>query len=266
MRARSLNILELRGLVKRFDGFTAVAGVDLLVRAGELHAIIGPNGAGKTTLFNLISGDLRPSAGTVHWKGADITRLPPYRRVHLGIGRSYQLTNLFPSLSVVENVRLAVQAHLVRPTGGAPRSPVLALRRAAAYCEITDRAWSILAWTGLTDRGNLAAQALSHGDQRKLELAILLACEPELLLLDEPTAGMSHEEIPDMLDLIQKLRTDQNLTIVLVEHKMDIVLGLSDRITVLHFGKTIASGTPGQIMADATVQDAYLGRVGFDVT
>lgn len=257
--AASPVILETRDLSRRFGGFTAVDRVNLSIRAGEFHAIIGPNGAGKTTLFNLLSGDLQPTAGQILWKGADITRLPAHHRVHLGIGRSYQLTNLFPSLTALENVRLAVQARLNKATRGSPASLRLGFLPATRFAEVKERARAVLTEVGLAGREGVEARALSHGDQRKLEIAMLLACDPELLLLDEPTAGMSHDEVPEMLEVIGRLRRDGRRTVVLVEHKLDIVLNTSDRITVLHLGRVIASGTPEEIVRDETVQAAYLG-------
>ncbi|MGB9775597.1 MAG: ABC transporter ATP-binding protein [Anaerolineae bacterium] len=246
-------VLETRNLRKEFDGLVAVADVSLQIREGELHAIIGPNGAGKTTLFNLISGMIPPTAGRVFLRGEDITALSPHQIARRGIGRSFQITNLFPNLTVLESVRLAVQAR------GRHRLYFWAHHRRYRHDE--ERALEIIHQVGLTGRESVLARALPHGDQRKLEIALLLATEPDVLLLDEPTAGMASGEIPMLADLIRRLREEGGHTILLVEHKMDVVMNLSDRITVMHQGRVLAQGTPAEISADERVQRAYLGEL-----
>lgn len=244
-------ILETHSLRKEFDGLVAVKDVHLQIRAHQLHSIIGPNGAGKTTFFNLLSGNLKPTAGQVIYKGRDITRLPAHRRAHLGIGRSYQITNIFPNLTALENVRLAAQA-----LGG---DNFKFWRHASHFRQYQQRAERMVAEAGLERQASFPARLLSHGDKRKLELAILLAADPETLLLDEPTAGMSREEIPLLMGIIRNLRAQGNKTILLVEHKMDVVMNVSDWITVMHHGQVLAQGTPGEISGNKTVQSAYLG-------
>jgi branched-chain amino acid transport system ATP-binding protein len=235
----------------RFGGHVAVDRVSLEVSPGGLTSIIGPNGAGKTTLFNLLSGQLRPAAGRVAFKGRDVTRLGAAARARLGIGRSFQLTHVFPTLSVLENVRLAVQAR--RGLGLSP------WRDARAYPELEDRAWAVLETVRLEGKWRAPASALAHGETRKLDLAMVLALEPEVLLLDEPTAGMAVEEVPGITELIQRIRQEGARTVLLVEHKMDLVMALSDRIVVLQDGRLIADGTPEAVRADAAVQAAYFG-------
>jgi len=251
-------ILETQGLRKAFGGLVAVAGVSMKVEAHTLHTIIGPNGAGKTTFFNLLSGNIRPSGGRVIFKGQDITDVPAHRRVHLGIGRSFQITNVFPNLSVLENVRLAAQA-----IGKDSFKFWEHYRRFGHYEE---RARAILAQVGLAAQADLPARLLPHGGKRKLELGILLASDPELLLLDEPTAGMAREEIPMLMEVIQSIRSAGSKTIILVEHKMDLVMNVSDRITVMHQGQLLAEGSPVEIAGNATVQSAYLGDLYGDLT
>jgi len=251
-------LLETRELVRVFGGLRAVDGVSMRVKAHTLHTIIGPNGAGKTTFFNLLSGNIRPTSGKVIYKGRDITEMPAYRRVHIGIGRSFQITNVFPNLTVLENVRLAAQA-----VGGDNYKLWRHFRHFRAYEE---RAWAILQQVGLDDRAGLPARSLPHGGKRKLELGILLAADPDLLLLDEPTAGMAREEIPMLMEVIQSVRQSGNKTIILVEHKMDLVMNVSDRISVMHQGQLLAEGTPLEIAGNPTVQKAYLGDLYGDLT
>jgi len=243
--------LETRDLTIRFGGHVAVDSVTCAFRPGELTAIVGPNGAGKTTYFNLISGQLRASAGHVLFNGEDLTRLPASLRARRGLGRAFQLTNLFPNLTVAENIRLAVQA-----------------RRGVHYemlrvwsdrADLIARSDEVLADVALTARRNVAAAALSHGDQRKLEVGMMLALEPNVFMFDEPTAGMSVDEVPVVLDLIAKLKRDASKIILLVEHKMDVVRSLADRIIVLHNGKLVADGDPAAVIASPVVQEAYLG-------
>ncbi len=245
-------ILETERLRKDFGGLVAVADVSLRVRAGSLHSIIGPNGAGKTTLFNLLSGVFKPTAGRVLFKGQDITRLPPHRIAHLGIGRSFQITNVFPNLSVFENVRLAAQA-----MGKDSLNLLAATTNLRAY---NDRARDVLQRIGLADKAQTLASMLPHGDKRKLEMGILLASDPSVLLLDEPTAGMASEQVPQLMALIAEVRRDGNKTVLLVEHNMDVVMNVSDAITVMHYGKVLAEGTPAEISTNEAVQRAYLGE------
>lgn len=246
-------ILETSNLRKEFGGLVAVADVSLKVEQGTTHSVIGPNGAGKTTFFNLLSGKYKPTRGEVRFKGQDITTLPLYKRAHLGIGRSFQITNIFPHLTVVENVRLAVQAL-------SPNSFNF-WRRAEYFKDYTGRALDVLELVGLRDMALSPASVLPHGGKRKLELAILLAPDPELLLLDEPTAGMASEQVPELLDTIDRVRRQGNKTIVLVEHNMRVVMDISDKITVMDHGSLLAEGTPREISQNATVQDVYLGKL-----
>jgi len=246
-----MHILETRGLTIRFGGQTAVDGVSCGFSAGTLTAIVGPNGAGKTTYFNLISGQLRATAGSVLFKGAPVTGMSPAARTRLGIGRAFQLTNLFPNLTVLENVRLAAQA---RAGIGLDIFSV-----AARHRELEDKAKGYLARVALAPRAGSRASALSHGDQRKLEVALLLTLEPEIFMFDEPTAGMSVDEVPVILDLIEAIKEEGNRTVLLVEHKMDVVRRLADRVIVLHNGALVADGGPAEVVASPIVQEAYLG-------
>ena len=251
-------ILETQDLRKAFGGLVAVAGVSMKVQAHTLHTIIGPNGAGKTTFFNLLSGNIRPTSGQVLYKGQDITERPAHRRAHLGIGRSFQITNVFPTLTVLENVRLAAQA-----VGGDSYKFWQHHRHFRQYAE---QAAVIVAQVGLAGQSALPARLLPHGGKRKLELGILLAADPDLLLLDEPTAGMAREEIPMLMEVIQSIRDAGNKTIILVEHKMDLVMNVSDRISVMHQGALLAEGTPLEIAGNKMVQAAYLGDLYGDLT
>ncbi|MBG9795841.1 branched-chain amino acid ABC transporter substrate-binding protein [Paenibacillus dendritiformis] len=244
-------VLATDGLTIAFGGHTAVRDVSLKIERHRFKSIIGPNGAGKTTLFNLLSGQLRPTAGTICFNGQDITALPPFRRTRLGMGRSFQMTNVFPNLTVLENVRLAVQSRQgVRLNWHAsPR----------AFRRFEEEAQHWLDMVLLGSRSGALAAYLAHGEKRKLELAMLLALQPELLLLDEPTAGISIEEVPAILEVIRKMKEEGKRTIVLIEHKMDMVLDLSDTIAVLFGGRLLADGRPEEIMSNETVQAAYLG-------
>ncbi len=246
-------ILETHALRKSFGGLVAVDDVSIKVRAQSLHSIIGPNGAGKTTLFNLLSGNIEPSSGRVIFKGRDITDLPPHRTAHLGIGRSFQITNVFPNLTVLENVRLAAQA--------LGRDNFKFWQHYRHFARYEERARQVIAQVGLADQVDAPARVLPHGGKRKLELGILLAADPELLLLDEPTAGMAREEIPLLMQVIEQIRSQGNRSIMLVEHKMDLVMNVSDRITVMHQGRVLAEGTPSEIAANEQVQSAYLGNL-----
>ena len=244
-------ILETRGLGRAFGALQAVADLNLDVPPGELRAVIGPNGAGKTTLFHLISGLLPPTSGRVRFRGDDVTALAAPARCRRGISRTFQITSIFPELTVLENVRVAVQLKRggnFRLVGGRP------------LLEATERrARESLGFLGLLDRAGAPAATLPHGDQRLLEIAMALAQEPELLLLDEPTQGLSPEDTAATVAVIRGIARDRRLTIVLVEHDMDVVFDLADRISVLHFGRLIAEGTPDEIRANAEVQTAYLG-------
>jgi len=243
--------LETRDLTIRFGGHTAVDAVSCVFHPGTLTAIVGPNGAGKTTYFNLISGQLRASSGQVRVFGEDVTALPAPARTRLGLGRAFQLTNLFPNLSVLENVRLAIQAR---------RGLGLNLWSVwSAHRELIGEAEAVLERIALADKRHMTASSLPHGDQRKLEVGILLAIEPEVFMFDEPTAGMSVDEVPVILDLIREIKRDASKTILLVEHKMDVVRELSDRIIVLHNGALAADGPPAEVIASPVVQQAYLG-------
>lgn len=244
-------LLETRDLTIRFGGHVAVDRVSSAFERGTLTAIVGPNGAGKTTYFNLISGQLRASAGAVLLKGEPITRLSAPARARRGLGRAFQLTNLFPSLSVLENVRLAVQARA--------RTGLDFLTMAKRHDDLIERAWGYLARVKLGERAAASAASLPHGDQRKLEVAILLALEPEIFMFDEPTAGMSVDEVPVILDLIEAIKGEGDKTILLVEHKMDVVRRLADRVIVLHNGALVADGAPAEVVASPIVQEAYLG-------
>jgi branched-chain amino acid transport system ATP-binding protein len=229
----------------------AVDHVSLDVAPFTLKSIIGPNGAGKTTFFNLLSGQYRPTEGRLLFKGRDVTGKGAAARTRLGIGRSFQLTNVFPTLSVLENVRLAVQAR--RGLG------FTAWRDYRRFPDLEDAAYGLLETVLLAGKWSATAGALAHGEKRKLELGILLALEPEVLLLDEPTAGMALEEVPAIIDLIGRLRARRDRTILLVEHKIDMVMALSDSIAVLQDGRLIADGPPAEVSASAQVQAAYFG-------
>jgi branched-chain amino acid transport system ATP-binding protein len=243
--------LELRGVTRVFGRLVAVDQVDCCVHAGERKAIIGPNGAGKTTLFNLISGLLLPSAGEIRFEGRDITRLPVHRIAALGVARSFQVTRVFPRLSVYENVRVAAQAHAGQAWS--------LFRRADAQADVAERAHRVLDDVGLASRRHLPADVLSHGDRRLLDLAMALASDPRLLLLDEPTAGMSPAETRRTAELIPRLASGR--TVILVEHDMDVVMSISTSILVLSRGAKLAEGTPEEIARDPRVQEAYLGGV-----
>ena len=245
-------VLETASLTKRFGGLVAVDSVALRIAAGEVHAVIGPNGAGKTTLLNLLSGDLPPTAGRVCFKGQDVTGVPAHRLSRLGVGRSYQRTNIFPEFTVRENCWLGAQSRL--------KSSMRFVRPADRIVTVAERTDTALALVGLDARAEAPAASLSHGEQRQLELGVMLATEPSLLLLDEPMAGMSADESRRMVELLQRLRRDH--TLVLIEHDMDAVFAVADVITVMVNGTVLASGPPAQIRESRAVQDAYLGEVG----
>jgi branched-chain amino acid transport system ATP-binding protein len=245
-------ILQLRGLSKRFGGLVAVDNVSLEVHFGELHAVIGPNGAGKTTLINLLSGDLPSSAGSVLFRGTEVARLAPERRSRLGMGRSYQKVNIFPAFSALENCRLAAQSREPRPLNW--------FRDAMSYDGIIENARRALSAVALGNRAETQASALSHGEQRQLEIAMSLATDPQLLLLDEPLAGLGTEESLNMIALIERLGKEH--AILLVEHDMDAVFRLARVLTVMVDGKVVASGAPITVRANREVQSAYLGSAG----
>jgi branched-chain amino acid transport system ATP-binding protein len=243
-------MLDVRGLVKSFGGLRATDGIDLGVAEGETHAVIGPNGAGKTTFISQLSGNLRPDAGRIHFAGEDITALPAQRRARKGLARSFQITSVYKEFSALQNVALAVQAHAghsFRFWRDARRDPAL-----------MEPALQILNEIGLADRSDVLAANLAHGEQRQLEVAMVLATRPRLMLLDEPMAGMGIEESQRMIELLFALKRRQ--TMVLVEHDMDAVFRLADRISVLVYGRIIATGTPEEIRANPEVRAAYLGE------
>ena len=244
-----MSLLSVKGLVMRFGGLLATDHLDLEVEPGELHAVIGPNGAGKTTLINLLSGELRPSAGSILLNGRDLTRLPVDQRALAGIARSYQITSVFLEFSVLQNVVMAVQA--AAGHSFAFWRPVLSDAR------LVEPARALLATVGLSDQANTLVAILAHGARRQLEIAMTLAMRPKLLLLDEPMAGMSRHESLAMVELLQQLKG--RYAIVLVEHDMDAIFALADRISVLVYGKPIACGTPEEIRSNAEVRMAYLG-------
>jgi len=250
-------VLETRGLTIRFGGHVAVNDVSCAFLPGTLTAIVGPNGAGKTTYFNLISGQLRATSGKVLVKGEDITGLSASARTRRGLGRAFQLTNLFPNLTVFENVRLAVQAQA--------RAGLNLWALWTDRSDLMSAARAVLDRVRLSDKRDLIAGTLPHGDQRKLEVALLISLQPDVFMFDEPTAGMSVDEVPNVLDIIGELKRDTARTILLVEHKMDVVRSLAERVIVLHNGTMVADGGPAEVMASAIVREAYLGQELTDV-
>lgn len=242
-------ILEVRAVSRTFGNFRALNNVSVAFRAGELTAIIGPNGAGKSTFFNVISGGVPPSSGQVLFEGRDITQIAPHDFARIGIAKSFQITNVFKQLSAHENVRVALQMQVSRFQLLRPRS---------AYVALMERADALLERVGLADIRHKLAGDLAHGQQRSLEVAMALACDPKLLLMDEPTAGMSPEETRVMMGLIQQL--SQERTVILVEHKMKLVMGLCNRLIVLHHGELLVDGNPDEIRANAEVRRVYLGQ------
>ena len=248
-------MLETRGLTVRFGGHVAVDGVSCTFQPGTLTAIVGPNGAGKTTYFNLISGQIKPSGGHVLLDGKDISALGTSERARAGLGRAFQLTNLFPNLSVLENVRLAVQA----TRDGPHRRGFNLWSIWSDHAALSQRAAEIIEAVALHHKASAQVASLPHGDQRKLEVALLMALESKVFMFDEPTAGMNAAEAPVILNLIRALKKDKSKTILLVEHKMDVVRDLADRIIVLHNGALVADGEPATVIALPVVQEAYLG-------
>jgi branched-chain amino acid transport system ATP-binding protein len=245
-------ILATRGLGLDIGGARIVADVGLEVREGEFLGIIGPNGAGKTSLFNLLTGLYRPTAGQVEFEGRDITHAPPYRRTQLGLGRTFQLSLVFPALSVLENVRLAAEAKL----GGSLRI----WRRAYSERDAVEKAQWALERVGLAWRGLAPAGALAHGDKRKLELAMILALDPRVILLDEPMAGIAIEEMAALVEMIKAIQQEEGKTVLMVEHHLHVVTGVAERIAVMHHGALLACDTPEAVMANETVQAAYVGE------
>jgi branched-chain amino acid transport system ATP-binding protein len=243
-------VLEVRELRKSFGGFQAVSSVSFGVPQGSVSAIIGPNGAGKTTLFNLITGHLRPDAGSVTFKGREVTGIAPHDLCRLGMGRSFQRTNIFPRLTVYENVQAAYVSH--RGRGWRLFERVERLFR--------EESESVLASVGLLDKAREVAGFLSHGNQKQLELGIALALEPEILLLDEPTAGMSAQETRESIQLIERIARERGLTLLFTEHDMEVVFAISQRITVLHQGRVIADGVPDDVRRHPEVRRVYLGE------
>jgi branched-chain amino acid transport system ATP-binding protein len=250
-----MSLLATRDLTIRFGGHVAVNGVTCAFQPGTLTAIVGPNGAGKTTYFNLISGQLKATAGQVTLNGRDLSGLSASQRTHAGLGRAFQLTNLFPRLTVLENVRLAVQA----ARAGKHRRGFNLWSIWSDHRELISRADEILRAVALSDKEDELVASLPHGDQRKLEVALLMGLESQVFMFDEPTAGMNAAEAPVILNLIRKLKEDASKTILLVEHKMDVVRELADRIIVLHNGTLVADGDPATVIASPVVQEAYLG-------
>jgi branched-chain amino acid transport system ATP-binding protein len=244
-------LLVVEGLSRSFGGLRAVQDVDLVVHAGDRHAIIGPNGAGKSTLFNLITGRLKPSAGRVTFGGRDITGRPPHVIARAGIGRAFQITMIFPKLTVLQNLQYAMLAHhgyTVRPFGFADRM-------------FRDDAMQLLEAVGLDQYADLAAGQLSHGDQRAIELAISLALGSRLVLLDEPTAGMSAFETQKAMELVRRVAQEKRLTLLFCEHDMEVVFGTARTVTVMHLGRVLTQGTPDEVRANADVQKVYLGQL-----
>jgi branched-chain amino acid transport system ATP-binding protein len=242
-------ILELKGLSKSFGGLRAVRGVDLAVMPGDRKAVIGPNGAGKTTLFNLVTGILPATSGAVMLFGRDVTRWPSHRRTALGMARTFQVTSLFPRLTVVDNVLLAIE--------GLRRTKFVMWRPLTSYRDVQEKAHRLLADAGFLDRRDVEVRYLSHGEQRQLEIVVGLAGDPKILLLDEPAAGLSSGESAEMAKFLGRL--DRSLAILLIEHDMDVVFDVADHISVLHFGEVVETGAAERIRGSAKVQEIYLG-------
>jgi branched-chain amino acid transport system ATP-binding protein len=242
-------VLELKSLSKSFGGLRAVRGVDLAVMPGDRKAVIGPNGAGKTTLFNLVTGILPATSGAVELFGRDVTRWPSHRRAALGMARTFQVTSLFPRLTALDNVLLAIE--------GLRRTKFVMWRPLASYRDVQEKAHQLLADAGFLDRRDVEVRYLSHGEQRQLEIVVGLAGDPKILLLDEPAAGLSSGESAEMAKFLGRL--DRNLAILLIEHDMDVVFGVADHISVLHFGEVVETGAAERIRSSAKVQEIYLG-------
>ena len=245
-------VLATRNLGLDIGGAKIVADVSLEVAEGELLGIIGPNGAGKTTLFNLLSGLYRPTTGRIELRGDDVTEQPVFQRTRAGLGRTFQVSSVFPLLTVLENARLAAESAL----GGTLRL----WRRASRQRRALEKGRSALARVGLENRALATAGSLAHGDKRRLELAMLLAADPHVIMLDEPMAGVSAENVPELVDLIRSVHEEESKTVLMVEHHMDVVTELAQRIAVMHHGSLLACDTPAAVMANQTVQSAYLGE------
>ena len=243
-------LLRVDKVSKAFDGFVAIREVDLSVEAGQMACIIGPNGAGKSTLFNVITGHLHPTHGRVYFRGQEITGLPPHQICQMGVGRSFQRTNIFPRLSVFDNVQVAVMSHFKKTLN--LFTPAKKLLQRETYAILED--------VGLANEAGAMSGTLSYGFQKQLELGIALASEPEILLLDEPTAGMSPQETAQTIALIGKIARDRNLTLLFTEHDMDVVFSIAEKITVLHQGEVLAEGKPGEVRTNPEVQRVYLGE------
>jgi len=248
----SADILDVENLSRRFGGVQAVRDVRFTVPVGQMRAVIGPNGAGKSTFFNLLTGFISCDTGRIVFKGRDVTGLPPHKLCRLGLGRTFQINSIFPNATVLENVQVALLSHRGRIWNMSAAADRLLVREAEA----------LLATLGLDDRAGKPGSTLSYGDRRRLEVALALACEPQLLLLDEPTAGMSLPDKPAMVELIRTVGRERGVTVVLIEHDMDMVFAVADRITVLHQGAVFAEGTPAEIKANVHVQQIYLGEDG----
>lgn len=246
-------VLETVGLTKRFGGLVAVNSVSIKIGGGSITAIIGPNGAGKTTLLNLISGAVLPDSGRVFFEGRDITRMSSHERARMGIARSFQNISVFPSLTVLDNIKIA----LLRPRGS--RVSMNPLKRVNQYRELEEEAMAIAETVGLSGKEDLAVGSLTQADQRKLDIALAISQRPRLLLLDEPTSGLSMEEIPVILNLIKNLRGKNPITVILVEHKIEVVRELAERVIAMKEGRVIAEGPPGSVMNNREVIEAYLG-------
>ena len=246
-----MTLLKIKGLVKSFGALQVLDQVCLGLEKGELHSVIGPNGAGKTTLFNVICGQLLPDHGAVEFEGKNIVGLKPYEIARLGIGRSFQIKNIFPALTVLENIRIAVQL--------CEKGNFNIFKRVYDRKDLIENSLEILDRVGLSDRADWEAKKLAYGEQRTLDVAIALATDPVLLLLDEPTSGLAPHETNRMIGLIKDI--NQGMTILLIEHKMKMVMSISDKITVLHQGKVISEGMPSVVQKDALVRSAYLGEI-----
>lgn len=244
-------LLQIKGLIKKFGNLIAISDLDFAVTKGELASVIGPNGAGKTTLFDVISGRLKTDGGQILFKNKDLLGLHPHEISHLGLARSFQITNIFPGLSVFENVRLAVQSRATKATS--------LIAQSFGMSEVNQRTEEILSRINLLEYCDHLASQLSHGDQRHLEIGMTLATEPEMLMLDEPTSGMSPAETVQTMNLIAEI--SEYLTVLLIEHDMDVVMNMSQRIMVMNFGQKIAEGTPDEIARDPHVRKVYLGEL-----